>query len=183
MHTAMAPTLPDDSRGAFLALLEQHRGIVVKVAHSYCRNQADRDDLCQEIVAQLWSAFPRFDSQRVFSTWMYRIALNVAISHARRAGHPARTAASLSDSVALEVAAPEAAPADPRLELLETFMQALDPLSRALLVLYLEDRSYREIADVLGITETNVATKISRLKIAIRQSTRSPQEGPTHGTR
>ncbi len=183
MHTAMASTLSDDSRSAFLALLEQHRGIVVKVAHSYCRNQADRDDLCQEIVAQLWSAFPRFDSQRVFSTWMYRIALNVAISNARRAEHPARTASSLSDPIGFDVAAPEDPPPDARLEVLETFMRGLDPLNRALLVLYLEDRSYREIAEVLGITETNVATKTNRLKTAIRQAPSPQQEGPNHGTR
>jgi RNA polymerase sigma-70 factor (ECF subfamily) len=78
----MTSTLaPLDAR--FAALLDQHRGIVFKVANSYCRNPEDRQDLAQDIAAQLWRAFPRYDATRSFSTWMYRIALNVAISYKR----------------------------------------------------------------------------------------------------
>jgi RNA polymerase sigma factor (sigma-70 family) len=73
-----------NQRGQFEQLLQSHRGIVYKVAGSYSRTASDRDDLAQEICLQLWRAFPNYDSQRKFSTWMYRVALNVAISHLRR---------------------------------------------------------------------------------------------------
>jgi RNA polymerase sigma factor (sigma-70 family) len=72
-----------DAETQFAELLERHRGIVFKVAATYCRNPADREDIAQEIVTQLWRAFPKFDATRTFSTWMYRIALNVAISFVR----------------------------------------------------------------------------------------------------
>ena len=72
-----------DAEAQFAELLERHRGIVFKVAATYCRNPADREDVAQEIVTQLWRAFPKFDATRTFSTWMYRIALNVAISFVR----------------------------------------------------------------------------------------------------
>ena len=73
----------DSTRTRFAALLDTHRGIVFKVANAYCRHPDDRQDLVQEIAAQLWRAYPGYDPARPFTTWMYRIALNVAISHVR----------------------------------------------------------------------------------------------------
>ena len=82
------PTMATDSPQArFQTLLDRHQKIVFKVANTYGPNYEDRRDLVQEISVQLWRAFPRYDPRRSFSTWMYRIALNVAISFARRAGH------------------------------------------------------------------------------------------------
>ncbi len=147
----------------FAALLEGHRGILVKVAGSYAFNPEDRADLQQEIAAQLWRAFPGYDPARPFSTWIYRIALNVAISQLRLRGRD-------RDAVALE-AAPElvdtATPTpehERNVQALYRFIAALAPLDRALMLLYLEDRGRREMADVLGLSETNVTTRISRLK-------------------
>jgi RNA polymerase sigma factor (sigma-70 family) len=145
----------------FETLLAQHAGIVAKVARLYGRDADDRRDLAQEIATQLWRAFPRFDEQRgKFSTWMYRIALNVGISHLRSA----RAVAPLDDDTLA------AAPAEPddRAAALYARIRELEPLARALVMLYLEDRSYAEIAEVLGITEANVATKLSRLKTRLR---------------
>ncbi|MFD0322583.1 RNA polymerase sigma factor [Lysobacter gummosus] len=164
----------DDSEAAqarqrFEALLQAHRGIVYKVANSYCRGEEDRADLAQEIAGQLWRAFPGFDPARGFSTWMYRIALNVAISHVRSNAPRQRHAVALDEH--LHDVADESA-ADPETELrvhaLNRMIAALEPLNRALLLLYLEEHSYREIGEVLGLSETNVATKIARLKQRIR---------------
>ena len=170
-----AQTMTTDSlQGRFQALLERHRKIVFKVANMYCRNAEDRRDLAQEIGTQLWRSFPRFDESRPFSTWMYRIALNVGISFARQAGHRERHSVALDDHAigeggidAIEDNATLSEP-DERVRALHRFIDQLDVLNRALMLLYLEDRSYREIADVLGISETNVATKINRLKQRIR---------------
>lgn len=161
----MAAGLPDTS--AFDALLSQHFGIVRKVAASYARTTEDRRDLAQEICLQAWKAFSGYDSERPFSTWLYRIALNVAIS-SLRAAKPQRHTVSFEDDVAHALEASAEPELDERIELLQRFIARLGPLDRALMLLYLEEHSYREIADVLGISETNVATKISRLKQRVR---------------
>jgi RNA polymerase sigma factor (sigma-70 family) len=152
----------------FARRLEEHQRIIFKVANTYCRLAEDRADLAQEIAAQLWRAFPSYDSSRSFSTWMYRIALNVAISHFRAARY--REAHTVALDVRLhEPAQPAVADGDARVRELHRVIETLDPLSRALLLLYLDEHTYREIASILGITETNVATRISRLKRRIRE--------------
>ena len=157
------------SRDRFQALLAQHEKIVFKVANMYCRNVEDRRDLAQDICVQAWRSFDRYDATRSFPTWMYRIALNVAISFVRSSGHRERNAIPL-DEGSRDVADDRATPNEPdeRVRALHDFIDRLDALNRALILLYLEDRSYRDIAEVLGITETNVATKINRLKQRIR---------------
>ena len=164
----IAAAMQDSTRQQFSGLLERHRGIVLKVAYSYCPHPDDRADLVQEIAAQLWRAFPGYDAERSFSTWMYRIALNTAISHLRNSSQRRQHAVPLDESlhdIAVEGNDPEASE---QLRQLHRFIAQQDPFNRALLLLYLEDRSHREIADVLGIGESNVATKISRLKQRMR---------------
>lgn len=158
-----------DLHARFNALLQQHCGIVLKVAASYCRDPDDRADLAQDIATHLWRAFPSYDPHRRFSTWMYRIALNVAISDLRSRRHaPGEVldVGTLVDSIADPHARDPAR--EHQLTALYTFIAQLPRLERALMLLYLDDHSYREIADVLGISETNVATKLSRLKARIR---------------
>ncbi|MEO7935290.1 MAG: sigma-70 family RNA polymerase sigma factor [Dokdonella sp.] len=158
-------------RERFGELLEQHRKIVFKVANTYARLADDRADLAQEISAQLWRAFPDYDEARSFSTWMYRIALNVAISHLRNAERRETHTLPLDESAHEGAVVVGIAEPDERVRALEAFMVQLDPLNRALLLLVLEERSYREIAEILGLSETNVATRISRLKQRIRNDT------------
>jgi len=161
--TATALT-EDDAETQFAELLARHRGIVFKVAATYCRNPADREDVAQEIVTQLWRSFPKYDATRTFSTWMYRIALNVSISFVRTNSMRERHTVALDATHDAEDSSIASAEDDERTELLYAFIDRLDALNRALLLLYLDDHSYRDIAAILGVTETNVATKISRLK-------------------
>lgn len=167
-----------DNQRQFEALLREHRGILFKVASVYAYGREDRNDLAQEIAVQLWRSFASFDAARAkFSTWMYRVALNVAISHARQATRDERLepldAAHLELPGEADVAQP-----DERLAALYAFIGRLDPLNRALILLYLEDRSYGEIAQVLGISESNVATKINRIRHKLRgQMTASATTG------
>jgi RNA polymerase sigma-70 factor (ECF subfamily) len=166
---SVAMSVAPDQREAFTRLLNQHAGIIRKVAAAYTGGRADRMDLMQEISLQLWKAYPRYSPERPFSTWMYRIALNVAISFLRSATRPHRQTVSLEVAeidVPDETTTPET---DERVAELQRVIAGLEPLNRALLLLYLDDRSYREIASILGITETNVATKISRLKERVRK--------------
>lgn len=157
-----------DRQRQFETLLAEHRGIVFKVASVYARDPEDRNDLAQEIAVQLWRSFASYDPARAkFSTWMYRVALNVAISHARQTARDVHLAPLDDDHLQWPGDADVAQP-DERLATLYAFIGRLDPLNRALILLYLEDRSYAEIAQVLGISESNVATKINRIKHKLR---------------
>lgn len=174
MH-ARHPLTGDDLRETFADQLDRHRRMVFKVAHTYASGPADCEDLAQEIVVQLWKALPRYDPVRPFSTWLYRIALNVGISHLRRDG-PRRRQTVPFDPEQHVPAAPDAPATEPS-RVLTILIAELDPLSRALLLLYLDERSYREMAGILGISESNVSTKINRLKERLRRL------GAVHGTR
>lgn len=148
----------------FLLLLEEHKKILFKVAGSYCRNPSDRQDLAQEIVVQLWRSFGRYDDRQRFSTWMYRIALNVAISFYRSESRRTRSLVP-AEGFILEIA--DAEP-DENLRLLRQLIDQLDELDRALIILYLDGNRHDTIAEVLGISETNVGTKIGRIKQRLR---------------
>jgi RNA polymerase sigma factor (sigma-70 family) len=151
----------------FQARLEEHKKILYKICNSYCRDRDARDDLAQEIIIQLWQSFGKYDESRRFSTWMYRIALNVAISFYRR--ERTRTRHVISDEEHVLEAANEAESQSEEMQVLYQFIEGLDPLNKALVLLYLDGNNYQEIAEVVGISETNVATKISRLKSTMKQ--------------
>ena len=151
----------------FEHLLEQHRGILFKVANTYCWQAEDKADLLQEMAAQLWQAWPRFDPDRTFSTWMYRIALNVAITYVREHSTRKHHLSPITDGhqdLATTQDEELAYEAEQKRDLLHAFIQKQTLMDRALLLLYLEERTQRDIADILGLSESNVSTKISRLK-------------------
>jgi RNA polymerase sigma factor (sigma-70 family) len=152
----------------FLRLIEAHKRILYKIANSYCRNTGDREDLIQEMIFQLWRSGERFDDHHKFSTWMYRIALNVAISFYRKSG---RTGLRVELDADLDLTDPsgDGGELSERVALLQRFIGELGELDIALMILYLEERPYREIAEILGMTETNVATKLSRIKDRLRK--------------
>jgi len=165
-----ASSRQDAGREAFAALLARHRGLLGKVVGSYAWQAQDREDLGQEIAVQLWRAWPSYDPARPVTTWMYRIALNVAITWVRGQSRE-RQHREAWDQTRHDIADPLAhdPEASQQVERLYRFIHALPPLDRALMLLYLEDHSHREIGEVLGISEANAATKTSRLKQRIRQ--------------
>jgi RNA polymerase sigma factor (sigma-70 family) len=160
--------MEDQRPKEFEALLHSHQAIVFKVANTYCWHTDDRADLVQEIVAQVWRAWPRYDPARTFSTWMYRIALNVAISFVRKEIRQREVTVPLDETVHDTASVTDDGVLADRLQRLRAFVDRQPPLDRALLLLYLEDKSQREISEILGITQTNVSTKIGRLKEKIR---------------
>lgn len=175
-------------RRAFEALLQTHRKIVFKVAAVYARSEEDRRDLAQEILLQVWRSFGSYDPSRSFSTWMYRVALNVGLSHARRERERhAPLDAALIDTLGGGTPIDEP---DERLVQLAQAIESLDPLDRALILLWLDDQPYAEIAAVLGIGESNVGTRLGRIRERLRRdltpTTLTPlptTHGARHGTR
>jgi RNA polymerase sigma-70 factor (ECF subfamily) len=149
----------------FLEILKQHERILFKVSNAYCEDPEDRKDIVQEIIIQLWKSKHSYNPEFKFSTWIYRISLNVAISHYRKAVKRKVSQIDLNDQ--LINISDENSDGDhlaEQLESLHKFINTLDKLNKALMLLYLESYSYKEISDVLGISETNVATKINRIK-------------------
>ena len=153
----------------FQSLIAAHRGIILKVAASYCRNADDRADLAQEIALQLWRAWPGYERSRPFSTWMYRVALNVAITQRRRERQHRRHEPLTDAHEALVGAHDVDAETHERLAIVQRAMQALGGIDRALLLLHLEGCSHRESGEVLGMTEGNVATRLGRIKQQLRR--------------
>lgn len=183
--TAMTDTL-ELRRERFARLLAQHRGLLRKIAWGFSDCPADRADLEQDMAAQLWAVFPQWDGERPFATWAYRVALNVALSGRRatqaRGGSVMRAqgrgAAAHADSgidgdrshdLIEHLIDPGATPEQiAQARDLHRVIAGLEPLNRALLLLWLDDLPYREIGEVLGLSESNVGVRINRLKARLR---------------
>lgn len=163
----------------FVQQIAANKGIIYKICRSFCRNKADQDDLRQEILLRLWKGLPKYDPAHPFTTWMYRVALNVAISYYRHQKRD-KTTIPLFEETYGSTALPggtygAAAGYEPEdnespMARLQQHVAALKDLEKALMLLYFEERSYREIAEIMGITETNVATKVSRIKEKLKQA-------------
>ena len=157
--------------GDFLALLNKYRGAIERVCRTYTWSTSEREDLVQDIVYQLWRAFPSYRGDSSALTWVYRIAINTAITGLRRrARQPVQVPLEAADHVA---APPASAGSDPRTELLYRVIRSLGHVDRALIMCYLDDLSYAEIADVLGLSETNVGVRLSRTKVRLQNLVRS----------
>jgi RNA polymerase sigma-70 factor (ECF subfamily) len=146
-------------------VIRRHAGLIHKIAYAYCRNAADREDVVQEITVQLWRARERYDERYRQTTWIYRIALNVAISFYRRERRHQAHSVPL-DAETILVAEPVELAGD--VQLLLRFIAELDPLEKALVLLYLDDNDHASIAEVLGISVSNVGTKLGRVKHKLR---------------
>lgn len=181
--TAMPSRASAADAAEFESRIAAHRGILLKVAASYARDVHDRADLMQDISLQLWRAWPTYERDRPFSTWLYRVALNVAISRRRREHLRPRHDPLDEGHDALVGAADVDAETRQRLELVRKAMHALGPLDRALLLLHLEGCSHRESGQVLGLAEGNVATRLNRIRQQLRRGAAAHDRlpGEPHG--
>lgn len=147
----------------FLSILNSHKGIIYKVANTYCYDKSDRDDLIQEITIQIWKSIENFNEQYKWSTWIYRIALNTSISFYRKnRTHKGKTV-DLDPLIEIPNSIDESSE-DEKFMLLRKFIRELKEIDKALILLHLEGLSSQEIADIITTTQTNVTTKISRIK-------------------
>lgn len=151
----------------FVTNLEKHQNIVHKICRIYTSDQDAHNDLFQEVTIQLWKAYPKFRGDSKFSTWMYRVALNTAITLYRKSKRSIRTQD--IDDISYKISAQEYdGEGEKQLQLLYSAVKELNDIDKALVFLYLEDQSYREIADTLGITEINARVKMNRIKTKLK---------------
>ncbi|MBS4057942.1 MAG: RNA polymerase sigma factor [Bacteroidales bacterium] len=147
----------------FEEIIEQHKGILFKVARTYCLNPDDQQDVIQEMMIQIWQSIHKYNDQFKISTWLYRISLNVAISFYRKSATRAEKYTGLNVHL-VETTLDDKSENERQLKLLEQFISELKEIDKALMILYLENKSHAEIAEILGVSASNVGTKIGRIK-------------------
>ncbi|TYB77122.1 RNA polymerase sigma factor [Bizionia myxarmorum] len=152
---------------SFVEQLETNQNIVHKVCRLYTNNQDAHNDLFQEITIQLWKAYPKFRGDSKFSTWMYRVALNTAITLYRKKKRRINTQE--FDSIEFKIKAEEYDDTEEQqLKLLYRAVKELNDIEKALVFLYLEDKNYREISETMGISEVNARVKMNRIKTKLK---------------
>ena len=156
----MVRTTENDTQ--FMEMIRQNEGVIYKVASFYTDIDHPIGDLYQEVVLNLWKAFPSFRGESKYSTWIYRIALNTCVSFYRRSK---RNMAYVDISVDV----PDEVENNEQIQELYKLINRLGKIERALVLLYLDDKSYKEIAEITGLSVTNVATKLSRIKDKLKQ--------------
>ena len=155
----------------FIKIIKENQRILYKVIYSYCKETEDRKDLEQEIIIQLWNSIDNYNSNYKLSTWLYKVALNVAISHYRKDSKRIKKTEPINDSIfRITDDSNETDLLSERTDLLYTFIGQLSKLNKAIIILHLEDNNYGEIAEIMGMTESNVGTKINRIKKELREN-------------
>lgn len=154
---------------AFIALVEEHKRIIYKVCYVYAADKENLNDLYQEVVINLWKAYPRFRGECAASTWVYRIGLNTCISFFRKSKSQPEV---VPITVDLEAFADEE---DKTASLRELYrmINCLGQLERALILLWLEERSHQEIAEIIGISRNNVAVRLNRIREKLKAMSNS----------
>lgn len=150
----------------FTSFVEEHRQMIYKCCYMYATDAENLSDLYQETVINLWKGFPRFRGECKPSTWVYRIALTTCLSFLRKSKSKPVI---VPITVDLERGLSEEDTRTEQLRELYSMIEQLGKLERALILLWLEERSYQEIADVMGISLTNVATKLSRIREKLKR--------------
>ncbi len=147
----------------FSAEIVRHRGIIFKICRVYGKGALDADDLYQEIVLNAWTSFPGFEGRSKVSTWLYRVALNTALYQNRKN----RFAGKLTSLEVIENRAGDEAENE-KSALLYAAIGRLDELEKSIIILYLDDLSYKEISEITGLTETNIGVKLNRIRMKIK---------------
>jgi RNA polymerase sigma-70 factor (ECF subfamily) len=152
--------------------INENEMLIYKVCSIYAYTDADRQDLFQEIVIQLWNSFQKFKGDAKFSTWLYRVAINTAITGLRKqkdiitSYEPAALPANIKDdSTGMEE--------EERLQYLHAAIEKLNQFEKAIVMLYMEDRSYEEMEDILGLSQGNLRVKMNRIKQKLRDLTKN----------
>lgn len=152
----------------FITYLEGYRKLIIKIASTYCPGPEERRDLIQEISLQLWKAYPNYDSSAALSTWTYRIALNVSISFLRKETSRKRREEQYHREH--DILAWRDPGLDERLEQLYRSIERLRPLDKGIIILSIEGCKNTEIAEVMGMSATNVSTRLNRIKEQLKSS-------------
>jgi RNA polymerase sigma-70 factor (ECF subfamily) len=161
---------------AFIDLIKENEGVIFKITSVYAHNKEDQKDLYQEIVYHLWKSFDSFKGNSKISTWMYRVALNTSIAHLNSGKK--RVKQSNIDFELLNIRYEQDVLTEERISILYNHIKSLSTVEKGIILLFLEGKSYDEIAIITGFTKTNVGTRLNRIKEKLKS-----QINKNHGTR
>lgn len=147
---------------SFTRIIRENEGVIFKITTIYTQNVQDQKDLYQEIVYQLWKSFDSFRNESKISTWMYRVALNTAISQLNKSKKHSNSTG--IDRLVLKQTENYDAEFENRLKIVYEHIHQLNILEKGLILLLLEGKKYDEISEITGLSVTNVGTRISRIK-------------------
>jgi len=147
----------------FVQIITENQGIIHKVCSIYCDREEDRRDLFQEILVQLWKSFPSFRSESKFTTWMYRVALNTAITSFKKEKRQPDKSGILYENMQLADEMYDTR-AEDQIRMLNQAVSHLTGIEKSIILLFLEDKKYEEIAEITGITQNYVRVKMNRIK-------------------
>jgi len=160
MNAANKPVIAD--------LIHENRRLIYKVVNSYCPDIHEQEDLIQEIIYQLIKGYETFDHRVKVTTWMYKVAFNVSISHYRKVKQRKKYLTPMPDKLVCIEERQDSEP-DENIRRLRQFINQLDPLNKAILIMYLDENSHNEISEAMGISVSNVGTKINRIKKQLKK--------------
>lgn len=156
-----------DKKQNFISAIKTHQALIFKIASVYTDAAEDRKDLVQEIVFNLWKSFDSFNQQSALSTWIYRVAMNVAIYHLKTSKRKIHTVPIAEQDLTIQET--DNHEPEEQLKILRQHLARLNLLDKGIVMLYLENKSHQEIAAITGISVSNVGTRLSRIKERLRQ--------------
>jgi RNA polymerase sigma factor, sigma-70 family len=161
--------MKEQTEKEFQSLLERHISIIVKIVNVYAHNAQDRKDLMSDIVFELWKSYPKFRGDSQASTWMYRIALNIALKRKRKQDN--NKLLFMEDLLTFDCRTIMDTPNDVSgINLLYQCVEELNPINKAIILLYLENKSNEEISEITGLSRTNVSTRLNRIREQLKKS-------------
>jgi RNA polymerase sigma factor (sigma-70 family) len=165
-----------DRSDLFISVIDKHKGIIHKIANAYAKTAESKKDLTQEVILQLWKSFDSYNAQYKYSTWIYKVALNVSLAWSRKEHNRSKILNPLQEDLVHLSVPDEPAQTEADFRRLSQFIAELRALDRAILLLYLEQKTQKEMAEIIGLTETNISTRINRIKTILKQKFSQPPQ-------
>ncbi|TAF67490.1 MAG: sigma-70 family RNA polymerase sigma factor [Cytophagales bacterium] len=156
------------SEKEFVSLITENQAIIYKIVNLYTHTESDREDLFQEVVYQLWKSYPTFKHQSKFTTWMYRVALNTALTDFKKF-QKQKNKQDINERILQLPEYTQHKEIEEQIQMLYKAINQLTDIEKAIMTLYLDEYNYQEISQIVGITETNVGVKINRIKKKLKE--------------
>ncbi|WP_407430623.1 RNA polymerase sigma factor [Arcticibacter sp.] len=158
--------MEDKLEDAFIEQINQNMGIAHKVCNIYFNDSQDREDVIQEMLYQLWKGYPSFQGNAKFSTWMYKVCLNTALTNLKRSK---RTKSESISEAHNQIADDPVTEREWDITMLYRLLEKLSPLNKSIVLLYLEDLQYDEISGITGLSKSNISVRLVRIKNELRK--------------
>jgi len=149
-------------------IIEDNKNLIYKIVNSYCTDRNEQEDIIQEIIFQIIKSYKNFDYKVKVTTWLYRVAFNITISHYRKQKTRKKHVVAMPSKI-VAIEEEDTDKYDERIKQLRAFIQEFDPLNKAIVIMYLDGNSHKEISEAMGISLSNVGTKISRIKTQLKK--------------